>query len=67
VIGEQKITFFGIAAKCEQHQIWKGHWNNELPFIYEFDVTDIWVKTKNSWQVLYRMSYVTKAQDNVKQ
>jgi hypothetical protein len=62
VIGEQKITVYGLSAKSEQTMVWKARWGNEPKFRNIYSVTDIWIKKNHGWQVLSRNSYTVSAQ-----
>ncbi len=57
VIGEQKITVYGLSAKSEQQMVWIARWGNEPKFNNIYSVTDMWVRNKSGWQVLSRNSY----------
>lgn len=60
VLGEQKVTLYGVAAKSEQTMIWKARYDNAPRFSLRFAVTDIWLKRNGKWQVVMRMSYIVK-------
>ena len=66
VLGTQNITFHGQAAKSESILYWKAAYaadaihSGPSKINAEFLVTDIWVKRNGHWQVLIRMSQLSK-------
>lgn len=62
-LGEQKITIYGDAAMSEGTMHWKVN-NFNYQRNNEYWITDIWKKTNGRWEVLMRMSKLTKERAN---
>jgi hypothetical protein len=60
VLGAPVISFYGQAVKAEAIFFWKASVDGKSVINAEYAVTDIWIKRKGYWQVLIRMSVLSK-------
>jgi hypothetical protein len=60
VIHEGNFSFYGSAAKMENDFFWKASVDGNPRIHAEYAVTDIWVKRDGRWQVLIRMSALSR-------
>ena len=60
VLGQLNITFYGQAAKSEGTFFWKATFDGKPRINGEYAVSDIWIKRNGHWQILLRMSLLSK-------
>jgi hypothetical protein len=61
IVDQLRITFCGQAAKSEGRFFWKATFDGKPRINGTYDVTDIWIKRGNHWQVMLRMSLPSAA------
>ena len=60
LLGGPVISFYGQAVKAEAVFFWKASLDGKPVINAEYAVTDIWIKRNGHWQVLIRMSALSK-------
>jgi ketosteroid isomerase-like protein len=60
VLGELNISYYGQAAKSEGFFYWKASYDGNPTINAEYSIDDIWIKRNGQWQVLLRMSLLSK-------
>ena len=59
-LGAPAIAFYGQVVKADAVFFWKASVDGKPVINAEYAVTDIWIKRNGHWQVLIRMSVLSK-------
>lgn len=60
VLNPLTISFYGQAARSEGMFYWKASFDGRPVINGDYAVTDIWIRRDGRWQVLIRMSLLSK-------